>query len=220
MLGRIWLVRRLYRTLMETYFPVRYRTGTRYDVIVDEIARIRPRRILEVGTCRGAMAVRMVRGALAVSLSGEIDYWGFDLFDEIVEEVFHHEAAKPSAPVEVVEARLNKVVVKGRNARINLVSGNSKETLATVGAKLTPFDLIFIDGGHSLDTVRSDWKLTQWLCHARTTVFFDDYPRWGVGQTIDEIDKRLWQVEIIEPGDSFKVNEQLVKSKLVRVTKR
>ncbi len=68
MLGRIWLVRRLYRTLMETYFPVRYRTGTRYDVIVDEIARIRPRRILEVGTCRGAMAVRMVRGALAVSL--------------------------------------------------------------------------------------------------------------------------------------------------------
>ena len=95
-------------------------------------------------------------------------------------------------------------MVKGRNARINLVSGNSKETLATVGAKLTPFDLIFIDGGHSLDTVRSDWKLTQWLCHARTTVFFDDYPRWGVGQTIDEIDKRLWQGEIIEPGDSFR----------------
>ena len=81
-------------------------------------------------------------------------------------------------------------------------------------------DLIFIDGGHSYETVRSDWSYCLELVHPGSVIFFDDYPRWGVGRLVDGIDRAHWNVAILEPGDTFDTDSGPATSKLARVTSR
>ena len=49
------------------------------------------------------------------------------------------------------------------------------KTLPEVSKNLPQMDFIYIDGGHSLETIKNDWDYTKNLMHKGTIVLFDDY---------------------------------------------
>mgnify|MGYP001457844067 CR=1 FL=1 len=69
-------------------------------------------------------------------------------------------------------------------------------------------DLVFIDGGHSEETVASDWENVKHLLHEKSVVYFDDYPNWGIGPVVDGIDSGLWDIEVMEIEDEFLADGQ------------
>ena len=81
-------------------------------------------------------------------------------------------------------------------------------------------DLIFIDGGHTIETINNDWKYCQKLMDRNTVVIFDDY--WnivgsGCKPLIDSLDKNKFEVTILEPKDCFKKSWGILETQMVRV---
>lgn len=70
-------------------------------------------------------------------------------------------------------------------------------------------DFVFIDGGHSLETIMKDWMVVQSLMDEKTVVIFDDYyPNTnliGARNIVEFIVKKgEFNVEYLEPIDHFK----------------
>ena len=172
----------------------------RYKPMYADIVRLEPKSILEIGTNDGLNAVRMMR--LATAANSQARYFGFDMFEKLDEGRFRREFALrvPSKTRVADHLRRNGI----RNFR--LYAGDSQVTLAQT--ELPLMDFIFIDGGHSQETVASDWRNCQRLMHERTIVYFDDYPNWGIGTVVDGIDRAHYDVEIMPEFDEFAVNPE------------
>jgi predicted O-methyltransferase YrrM len=141
----------------------------RYAQIIDLINLVKPKRIVEVGTWNGDRAVQMILHAQAhCEKPDDVHYIGFDLFEDATEETDKRESnVKPHWNQDDVGQKIS-----GTGAKVDLVKGDTNQTLpeVTSGNWETP-DFVFIDGGHSVATIESDWKH---LKDAKTIVF-DDY---------------------------------------------
>lgn len=175
----------------------------RYWQIFWFIIRIKPRKIMEIGTWTGDRALTMIRLAKRYHSAQDIDYYGFDLFGSMTEERFVEEISKWPPTQQEAYQKLHATGVS-----VHLFQGNTMEVLPEVAANLPKMDLIFIDGGHSLATIANDWKYGSQLMHAGTVVIFDDY--WpdrtdgGCKVTVDGMDRNQYDVKILRWGDHFK----------------
>ena len=94
----------------------------------------------------------------------------------------------------------------------HLIQGNTTITLpAFLKNGINPPDFIFIDGGHSIETIASDWKHICEIVGPETVVVFDDYyvlhsreaPENGCNYTIDSLDPTRWKINHLECCDIF-----------------
>lgn len=201
-------------------FYSRLRRPKRYWQIFWLISRIKPHRIMEIGTWTGDRALTMIKLSKRYYSAKEIEYYGFDLFGQMTMERFTEEKSKwPPTQQEVHE----KLSASGAN--IHLFQGNTIEVLPDLIVKLPKMDLLFIDGGHSLETIASDWNLSKNLMHSKSVLIFDDY--WpgrtdaGCKLTVDGIDRYEYDVKLLPITDRFDNTDfgRLV-IKLVKVTIR
>ncbi len=65
-------------------------------------------------------------------------------------------------------------------------------------------DLIFIDGGHSYSTVKSDWENSKSLMHQETAVFLHNYDFPGPRRVVDNISRSNYLVKVIDPPSDCK----------------
>lgn len=174
----------------------------RYAQIFDIIRGARPRIIMEVGTWNGGRAVEMIRDARAVRPGERISYIGFDLFEDLSEEMFYAELSKRPPPEREVRARL-----MATGAHITLIKGDTNLVMRDAVAKLPAADFIFIDGGHRYETIKNDWECARAALAPGGIVIFDDY--WhgradaGCARVIDEIDPGDYAVSILPIVDQF-----------------
>lgn len=184
----------------------------RYDNLVTEIDRIAPRRILEVGTCKGERAEMMIRAA--VRHRGDVEYHGFDLFEAPPDEEFS--ARAQPWPLERVRERL-----EGLGAQVCLTKGDTRVTLP--GCGLAGIDLAFIDGGHSDETVRSDFGAVLPCLSPGASIMLDDYwnypPGGGCNALVDGLDRSAFGVEMLEPVDRFRKAWGVLETRMVRVVR-
>lgn len=179
-------------------------TPTRYYCLADEIAKLKPNTILEVGTHNGRSASIMLEEA--VKHKPNVKYFGFDLFDDMTEELAveeHHGKKLPSMSIASQKlARYNVAFIKG----------NTKETLANFTHE-EPIDFVFIDGGHSVDTIKSDWDNIKNLISESSVVIFDDYYKErddvGCKTLVDSLESQGYNVEEVESGISFSQKRDL-----------
>ncbi len=212
------MIRKLIKKILRIPTPP---VARRYQALFVEIERCKARRILEIGTWGGGRAVEMIRKAQ--EFSDEVEYYGFDLFEQMTDEIHDIEVSKQPPAREEVQARLQETP-----ARIRLFQGFTQETLPAALEELPPMDFIFIDGGHAPETVASDWKYCQQLMHDDTIVIFDDYwpegykgdRAYGPQAIVDAIDRDQYEVEILPTTDRFEKDWGPLIIQFARVTKR
>jgi predicted O-methyltransferase YrrM len=138
----------------------------RYNYIENLLSQLRPKSILEVGTWKGKRAIKMCKAA------GCNKYIGFDMFEDATPETDKIELnVKPHFHINEVYKRLEEHAIEAI-----LIKGNTRETLPEfVGLFSGKVDFAFIDGGHSVETIRSDWENVKKLMNPGGVVIFDDY---------------------------------------------
>lgn len=143
----------------------------RYQQIATIIRHYKFSRFLETGTWNGGRAIEMALAAF--DNVDKVHYKGYDLFEDADEFTDKTEMnTKPHNLYKAVEKRLNdfKEHVKKnfkKEFTFELVKGNTKETLT----EQKDFDLAYLDGGHSEDTVQHDYNMTKTF----PIVIFDDF---------------------------------------------
>lgn len=204
----IKIVKKIYR---------KWRGPKRYKYLFEIIKNNRCKRIMEVGTWDGEHASQMIKVAKKNFRPEETEYYGFDLFELLNDEMAQEEYALIPPNLEKVENRLEKT-----KAKIHLYRGNTNDTLPKVINKLPKMDFVFIDGGHSLETVQNDWKYVQQVMGYHTVVIFDDY--WnredlGCKKVVEGIDRGKFKVNIVPIQDRFKTKQGILTINLVQVQK-
>lgn len=187
------------------------RKALRYANLDREIERIQAQRILEIGTCKGERSEQMIRAALRFSPRDKVKYFGFDLFEVPPAEEFS--ARTPPSPVGAVADRLRPLGVE-----VKLTSGDSRVTLP---CGLRDIDLVFIDGGHSDETVRSDFEHALGMVRRGGSIMLDDYWNYvgggGCNALVDSLDRERFDVTLLDPVDVFKKPYGELRTQMVRV---
>lgn len=169
----------------------------------------KPKTILEIGTWNGKHAKEMIEIAREENPGEIITYIGFDLFESFTSEMGQIEfCPKKPAKYNDVGGFLSRIP----DTKIYLIKGNTKDTLPEF---LLPahilsrsVDFIFIDGGHSIDTIRSDYNNITRFVDNNTFVVFDDYYHnenlskdFGCNEILKSIDPYHYTIELQEPID-------------------
>ena len=139
----------------------------RYLNLLISIIKNKPKKILEVGVYNGRRAVQMIQAAKI--FNDNIEYYGFDLFEQITNKIYKKEASKfPDSKLIV----LNKLKKYGK---IFLFKGFTKITLKKYSSKNNKVDFVFIDGGHTVKTISNDFLYSSKIARKNSTIIFDDY---------------------------------------------
>lgn len=180
---------------------------TRYDTLRDvfEHQTARKQNILEIGTYNGNTAVALITIAKRYEPPEAIHYYGFDLFEHLDEETLRREhSKKPSRTMDAVRAFI--IGETGISQKqVHLYQGFTHKTLWENLPGLPKMDFIFIDGGHSFETVENDWRACKELMSEDTVVVFDDYYQFEYGPriVIDNLDTVLYDIEFLQPQEVF-----------------
>ena len=161
----------------------------RYAQLNKLIKELKPMTILEVGTWNGYRGVDMISYAPEGA-----KYYGFDLFEDMTPELDKLECnIKPHVSIHMVDASFGVFPHK-------LIKGNTRDTLPKFAKRKIGIDFAFIDGGHSVETIRSDWENVKRLMRPGGTVVFDDYyegmpeedlKKWGANCVVKDLDYTL-----------------------------
>lgn len=191
--------------------------------------------LTEVGVYRGEKAVAMMNEMVQAKKGRPFqgsNYLGFDLFEDLTEEKSREELSKPRLPPRESQVR-DFITLSTQNLlRLELIKGDTvisiphwvrnNPPLALGGTQR--MDLIFLDGGHSIPTIRSDWDCLQPLIGPDTIVVLDDYydnrRDYGCRQLVDEviIPSGAFNVEIGEHADRYDHTDLTIRA--VTVTRK
>lgn len=166
------------------------RGASRYAQLLDIVDEIKPASICEIGTWNGKRAVQMLQQAAKYRPMEELSYQGFDLFEQWTPALKRQELSKNAVPESVVQK-----VIEATGAEVELVSGNTRETLS----ELRPANLFFVDGGHSEATIENDGRAVLNNMGMFSVAVFDDYyfaskpEGMGCNKFIDALGP-MWQV--------------------------
>ena len=145
----------------------------RYNQLIDIVRNLKPISIIEIGAHRGDRAELLCRTALDQRPTRSVHYRGYDLFEAANEQTNAEEKnGKGPATLEGLRQRLLKI----ERLVFDLIVGNTRTTLA---GKNISAEFAFIDGGHSIQTIFSDYVAV----HNSNVVVFDDYYTSGVDTT-------------------------------------
>ena len=156
--------------------PDRYK---QIDLIIDYL---KPASIVEIGTWNGDRAINIAQAALKHHTF--VHYWGFDVFEHVADNHDQRELnVKPHTPLKDVRAKLKIFREQHPGFSFDLIKGDSRLTLhhpdlpvwshPNTGnlVQLTEADLVFIDGGHSVETVENDFDRLRGC----KNILMDDY---------------------------------------------
>lgn len=152
----------------------------RYKRITEEILRIKARTVMEIGTWNGDRAVEILR-AMMEATGGRGVYYGFDLFEDMTSEKSLQEFnVKKPFPRDAVIQRIEREIPDAKD-RVVLFKGDTRITLPgfaesmSIRGNLGMFDLVWIDGGHSIKTIKSDFTYSVSLTKVGGVILLDDY---------------------------------------------
>jgi len=167
---------------------------TRYDTLLELIDKHKPQSIVEIGVWNGANAIRMINRAK--QYNSDITYTGYDLFEDATQETDAKEFnVKGHNSVKAVAAYIQSET----GIKPNLVKGNTHDSLTNTVA-----DFVFLDGGHSVETIAHDFEAVK---DSKVIVLDDFYTdgvdtsKYGCNQLVDLLQRAY---EILPHKDPVK----------------
>ena len=206
------------RSLQKKYFTyIRPHIFRRYHALTKIIQEHRCKKIMEIGVWTGMQAEIMIREAKKKN-GTSVEYYGFDLFEDMTPELFKKAVAKQPPNMNDVQKDLSKLGV-----RVQLFKGPTTETIPKATKKIPIMDLIYIDGDHSIEGVTADWNNIQPLMNYNTIVVFDDY--WnrtteGAKPLVDSINRKKYDVTILSTKDRTLKKEGILTIQFAVVQKK
>lgn len=161
----------------------------RYHHIYDCIRDCKPKTIIDIGVHDGDRSQKII--LTAKEYNSDIQYYGYDMWEDLSDEQVHSEFLYPKKKKTFQEAQTKIAAVLGPS-QFFLTKGDTRITLPSFIPRKA--DFIYIDGGHSLETIMSDWMNCLQTMHEQTIVLFDDY--WhgdkaaGCASLIDNLDDK------------------------------
>lgn len=173
---------------------------TRYETLLHIIHVFQPKTIVEVGTWSGHNAIRMLKQVQSYSAYSR--YCGFDLFEDATAET---DALEKNVKPHNLEAHVRNYIKQHVAGEVTLIKGNTRETLR---AQKCDADFAFIDGGHSVETIESDYEA---LKHVPVIVLDDyytgaeiDVSKYGCNQLVGRLRSEGKSVTILPHKDAVK----------------
>ena len=189
----------------------------RYAQILILILLNHPKKILEVGVYSGKRSREMIEASLI--FNNNIFYYGFDLFEKFKQKILKTEFSKKPLSKKVIKIKLEKL------CSIKLFEGYSDVTLPKFLKENKTIDFIFIDGGHSIKTIRNDWNNIKKMITKNSVVIFDDYysdskfsEKFGCNKIIKNLDPE-YKFKILPVKDKFLLDKKVIFVQLVYVKK-
>ena len=168
------------------------------EIFLNEVLSFKPKNFLEIGVFQGVTARNICE--LMHSINGEnFKYIGVDIFEydeksnkEISPDInfknpfkkFYHRYILQENPYSL---RSVKKLLKKFEKNVEIIKGDSKDILPKIN--WTNIDYVFLDGGHSYETVISDLNNCKVVLENKGIILCDDYDLSyapGVKKAIDE----------------------------------
>jgi len=167
------------------------------EFFLNHVREKNPRNFLEIGVFHGVTS-RNVCDLLYSIHGDDFKFTGIDLFEANILKGDYSPSTKFSNPLKNFYynyiIRLNpyslesvqKLLRKYKN-NVNIIKGNSHKILKEI--TLDNFDYVFLDGGHSYETVIGDLKCLKKVVENNAVILCDDYDlnyAPGVKKAVDE----------------------------------
>ena len=156
----------LIKTLLRLIYYLQSNEKRYFNLLIN-ILRSRPKKILEIGVYNGRRAIQMIQAAKI--FNNNIEYYGFDLFEDITNKIYKNEASKFPDTKKNILSKLEK------HGKIFLYKGFTEKTLKDFSYTNTKVDFIFIDGGHNVQTIKNDYFYSSKIMNKNATIILDDY---------------------------------------------
>lgn len=208
----IFFLKTIYRISYYVFFGYK-----RYAHLLINVLFSCPKSILEIGVYQGRRSKEMIEAAKVFSET--VYFYGFDLFELMNEELLKKEISKFPLTENHIFNKLKKT------AYVKLYKGFSDKTLPKFVDKQIPIDFVFIDGGHSRDTIYSDWKNVEKIIKNNSVVMFDDYyigkknDSYGCKFIFDNIDEKKYSWKLCSLKDDVLIENLNFKNSLVKLKK-
>ena len=206
---------------MSNLYKKYWRKSTMYnsgEIFLKILNIVKPKNFLEIGVFTGVNAMNICENLYAL-YNHDFKYVGLDLFEdynkeydaEIVPSSVRNLQQSFSNPFKhlyyniIKKEKLNSIAsvqnfLKKYKKNVSLIKGNTKKTLKELD--ISNFDMVYVDGGHSFDTVY--FELNYLLDNLKKNCFIlcDDYlhdEAKGVKEAIDKtIRERNLNIKIYE----------------------
>ena len=171
---------------------------SRYAKLFELVCERKPKHVVEIGTWNGKRAVEFM-GAI------NCYYTGFDLFEDADKDSDEREL-NVKRHFEVTE--VGKYIERAGFTRFQLIRGDTRKTLKEWVNKIPAFDFAFIDGGHSIETIESDFNHIRENIEPGGLIVLDDYydPElvgFGCNQVIKDIEHEVLRFSDRGPNTSI-----------------
>lgn len=143
----------------------------------------------EVGTHKGGTSKQFIE--LFAPRVNKLTFYGYDIFDgEVPDLQFHKRERNGKAPalLRIAEQTFRRMQRSYPNVDYKLHKGFTTETLTP-----TVFDFVYIDGGHSYETVKHDYEQVK----NSKLIVFDDVKITGVNKFVKELIAEGIEIEIV-----------------------
>ena len=187
------------------------------NILLDQVEFYKPKNFLEVGVFQGVTS-RNICEKLNIINDGKFSFHGIDIFEDTNNTVDKKEMTtkhnKLSNPFKhilfniILKKDLFSIdsiyeFLKRYKDNVHLYKGFSDTELLKVD--LSTIDMIFLDGGHSYETVSSDLSLILKKIKKGKVIICDDYDQttYGVKKAVDELKDQVSEIK--------ELNKRLVK---------
>jgi predicted O-methyltransferase YrrM len=186
-------------------------------ILFEQIEYYKPKKFLEVGVFQGVTS-RNVCEKLNLIYKNKFNYYGVDIFEDADSLLDNKEMTskhnKISNPLKhflyniIFKENLNSLksvtqLLSKFDNNINLYKGLSGEILPKIN--MSEIDFVFLDGGHSYETVKNDLFLILNGIKKNKIIICDDYDQknYGVKKAVDELVNKVTEIK--------ELNKRLVK---------
>ena len=187
------------------------------NILFEQIEIHKPKNFLEVGVFQGVTS-RNICEKLSLIHQNQFNYYGIDIFEDsnnlLDDKEMTSKHNKISNPLKnllynvIFKENLNslksvKKLLKKFDNNVTLYKGLSDIMLPKIN--MPEIDFIFLDGGHSYETVKNDLFLILKNIKKNKVIICDDYDQknYGVKKAVDEIINNVTEIK--------ELNKRLVK---------
>ena len=179
------------------------------NILLNQIELYKPKNFLEVGVFQGVTS-RNVCEKLNIIHGGHFSFYGIDIFEDSSSSVDNKEmTVKHNKISNPFKHLLFNIILKKDLFSINsiykflnkfkdkvfLYKGFSNTELLKID--LSSIDMIFLDGGHSYETVSTDLSIILKKIKKGKIIICDDYDQitYGVKKAVDELNGKVSEIK-------------------------